>query len=120
MAAEQIIVVDNASRDGTSAVVTRMQAGSPERFPYYVDRCQRNDSAHRTTSPILLAAKIILRSLYWRLKLFELPGLPWTPLRAATPLDPAADHPVVPRTGVAFAVGRRGPSMPRGGLRCRR
>ncbi|MGQ1840237.1 glycosyltransferase [Kocuria turfanensis] len=52
-----------------TGVSARRMDDSPACFRYYVSRYRRTYSAHQVTSPIPLAATIILRSLYWPLKL---------------------------------------------------
>jgi glycosyltransferase involved in cell wall biosynthesis len=52
-----------------TGVSARRMDDSPARFRYYVGRYRRTYSAHQVTSPIPLTATIILRCLYWPLKL---------------------------------------------------
>lgn len=52
-----------------TGVSARRMDDSPAHFRYYVSRYRRTYSAHEVTSPIPLTATIILRSLYWPLKL---------------------------------------------------
>ncbi|MFI7744598.1 glycosyltransferase [Kocuria rhizosphaericola] len=77
-----------------AGVSARRMDDTPEHFRYYVERYRRTYSAHQTASPIPVTATIVLRSLYWPLKLCKLLYLPRTPLRATTPPTriPATEH----------------------------
>ncbi|MEX5234851.1 glycosyltransferase family 2 protein [Kocuria arenosa] len=64
-----------------TGVSARRMDDSPASFRYYVGRYRRTYSAHQVTSPVPLTATVILRCLYWPLKLGRLLRHPRFPPR---------------------------------------
>jgi glycosyltransferase involved in cell wall biosynthesis len=99
-----------------TGVSARRMDDSPAQFRYYVGRYRRTYSAHRIASPIPTTATIILRSLYWPLKIVRILRRPRILSPTTTPPTPTPtteEHPERP-SGHGDGLSPRGNHPDRG------